>query len=385
MSRAIVSSNAANRRQRRRGNQQTDALSTLYNLATSPAVRKMVTAAYSYANKKTPPKEAFRPQGLHLKGGRIPGTFNSKVSSRAARYTGNASTFRMRARVHVKDVVGTATTINFVTIPIQPALATSFDSWTAGMARNFDRYRIKKLCYEYIPATATNVSGLVGIGFDPDVLEEDIELPNDFYSLRKYVHGAVYQPLTLDIPIRGGSWYTRTGTVRDSDQKTYDYGQLIIYTNPTTSGIYGSVFADFIIECYDPHPSSCPSASFVSSVAAGANNSPTAPLGDFLDMFGSFPGGYFDPVSFAFNVPGYYVFTMLLTGTGLTSLLITGNGAAIKRAVTVFNASGTKALYTASIKVTGDIGTLIVGVTGTTVTDCRIEVNESSDDQYNHN
>lgn len=276
----------------------------------------------------------------------------------------------VRHKEHVRVVPGNTTDEFRVTV-IQPGLKESFP-WLSGIARNYDRYRFRKLTYKYVPVVGTSTNGRVAIGFDPDVLDPIPVLSSDFYSLPKYKSGPVWEEHTLEIPMRNATLFTRIATVADSDQKTYDFGSLFIYINASDTALKGDLFVEYEIELLDPQQGECVSA-FVQADrdTLDASN----PLGDSIEIFGNGPITYDDTDEFSVIQAGVYFVTVRVAGTGLTDVDVTNSGITKNNDELVINSDGTRALYSFVMLVPRS-EKLQVTTTGTTVTNVSFFIGE---------
>lgn len=149
--------------------------------------------------------------------------------------------------------------------PINPGQAASFP-WLALEAKQWEKYRIRKLCYEYTPQVtefSTNGIGSIVIGFDADASDAP---PNDLIHALNCDPRSFNLPckkVVLDVPPRymnlmTDGYFVRPGNLPgQSDIKTYDCGNINISTvgqaSAATIGILAvSYVVDFFIPILEP-------------------------------------------------------------------------------------------------------------------------------------
>lgn len=166
------------------------------------------------------------------------------------------------------------------TLKINPALPT-FLPWLSTMAQLYEKYRVKSIRVMYHNLCGTNAAGNVLMSYDPDVLDG---VPSDaisFSQSTRYVDGAPWRMLTLNIPGSNQALFTRSGTApAASDLKTYDYGQIHIATEAMaddSSVGYVEIAYDFEFLERQPAPDSGGTYSFRPQVYAGVPD-PTVPV-----------------------------------------------------------------------------------------------------------
>jgi hypothetical protein len=140
---------------------------------------------------------------------------------------------------------------------INPGQAASFP-WLSLEAKQWEKYRIRKLCYEYTPQVtefSTNGVGSLVIGFDADASDAP---PNDL------VHALNCDPRAFDLPCKRivldippkymnmmtDGYFVRPGNLPgQSDIKTYDCGNINISTvGQANAGQIGILAVSYVVE-----------------------------------------------------------------------------------------------------------------------------------------
>lgn len=132
-------------------------------------------------------------------------------------------------------------------------------TWLPNIARNYTRYRVKKMKAEYIPTSATSADGTVGMvnlynvnGNVPSTMAEAI---NSYRS----VSGPTWQKSSLDLvthgqmsqPINGR--LVRDATIGTNAKPDYDFGKLVFFSEcPINGQPLGQLWVNYEIECSIP-------------------------------------------------------------------------------------------------------------------------------------
>jgi hypothetical protein len=191
-----------------------------------------------------------------------------------------SKTVRLMERERVATLSGSAAFTVQHTMQINPALP-AFLPRLSTMAQLYEKYRVKSIRVMYHNLCGTNTAGNVLMAFDPDVLDNAPSDAVSFSQSTRYIDGAPWRMLTLNIPGSNQSFFTRTGTApTGSDLKTYDYGQVHIATeamaDATTVG-YIEIAYDIEFLERQPAPASGGNYSFRPQVYAGVPD-PSVPL-----------------------------------------------------------------------------------------------------------
>jgi len=183
-----------------------------------------------------------------------------------------SKTVRLTERERVATLSGSAAFKVQLTFRINPALPT-FLPWLSTMAQLYEKYRVKSIRVMYHNLCGTNTAGNVLMAFDPDVLDGAPADAVAFSQSTRYIDGAPWRMLTLNIPGSNQSYFTRSGAQpTGSDLKTYDYGQVHIATEAmadATSVGYIEIAYDIEFLERQPAPTSGGTYSFRPQVYAG--------------------------------------------------------------------------------------------------------------------
>lgn len=170
-----------------------------------------------------------------------------------------SKTVRIMERERVATLAGSADFTVQQTLKINPALPT-FLPWLSTMAQLYEKYRVKSIRVMYHNLCGTSTAGNVLMSFDPDVLDSAPADAIAFSQSTRYIDGAPWRCLTLNIPGSNQALFTRAAAApTGSDLKTYDYGQVHIATeamsDATTVG-YIEIAYDFEFMERQPAPAS---------------------------------------------------------------------------------------------------------------------------------
>jgi hypothetical protein len=255
----------------------------------------------------------YQPPGVPK--GYAPVAVNTRARTRRARITGMSGGVVVKHREYIGEVVGN-TTFAAQSYQVQPGLSQSFP-WLAGIANNFEKYRIRSLKLEYVNVSATSERGRITLAYDKDPLDEDPVGKVDLFAYEGAEEGSVWSPLSLTIPCKNEELFTRSGTVTGTDLKTYDFGRLVVgASNTSDTQTVGELFLSYEIELITPQPTKCPSLyrSF-SGVTIGAPFTGTTVLNR-----GTFPAEI-SGETITFLTAGTFLVSVLFSaGTGLTGV-----------------------------------------------------------------
>lgn len=180
---------------------------------------------------------------------------------------------RLVERERVATLAGSAAFKVQHTFKINPALP-AFLPWLSTMAQLYEKYRVKSIRVMYHNLCGTNTAGNVLMSFDPDVLDSAPSDAVSFSQSTRYIDGAPWRMLTLNVPGSSQSFFTRSGEApTGSDLKTYDYGQIHIATEAMADeATVGYIEIAYDLEFHErqPAPASGGSYSFRPQVFAGA-------------------------------------------------------------------------------------------------------------------
>jgi hypothetical protein len=129
------------------------------------------------------------------------------------------------------DVYGSTACTSQAALAVNAGLETTFP-WLAGIADKYDKYKFHELEFEYVPIRGTDVSGEVGIMFDPDTLDAAPTSMSSLLQSQKSVSGAPWREIRLRVGKSERVLFSRSGhpTAVSVDLKTYDVGRLHVLT-----------------------------------------------------------------------------------------------------------------------------------------------------------
>jgi len=291
-----------------------------------------------------------------------PVAYNTRAQNRRARIKGMAGGITIKHREYLGDLMGGDFVVQ--SYQIQPGLPQSFP-WLSGIANNFEKYKIRNLQVHYINVSATSERGRVTMAFDADALDADPVDKVELFSYNGAVEGSVWSPLTLTVPCKPETLFTRQGEVTGTDLKTYDCGRLVLAaSNSTADVVVGEIFLSYDIELTIPQPVVCPSAAIDSTSGVSASDM----FGTSRTIVGNFPV-IVDTNTTTFTAPGNYYLTLTCIGTTPGSITIAdGNTQTAVALFTGANSSNnTKSCNVYAIRV-GSAGEYITWAISGTVT-----------------
>lgn len=252
-----------------------------------------------------------------------------------------------------------------------PGLGSTFP-WLSKIASRYDKYRFKKLRFEYRSVCATSTSGVAMMSFDYDAADDVPVSKQDQAQTIPNAENNVWMNNDLTVPCDSTWRFVRQGTVPNTDIKTYDLGNMhlsTIYGNGVTTG---ELYVEYIVELDKPtEPAALAMTIASTSAFFGTPLTPSVVTGKaqpFLVVNGN---------TLTCLVPGTYVFNASITGTLLlTSINPTTTGStAVTTLTNLLNASfGIRSFRVVVEK--GDILGWINCYTGTTLTSLRVDITE---------
>lgn len=185
-------------------------------------------------------------------------------------------------------------------VEINPGLVQTFP-WVSQIARNFDKYRFRKLKLIFEPSVATIVPGVIAIAPEFDVNEDMPSKKDELFQYEYLTRACPYRRFEIDLlssDTETLSWmYTRSAPLTTGDLRLCDPMYLVLYTggilgqNGFASNFCGELWIDYHLEFKNPQVSMeslpIPSALFTIS---GAKI--TLPMGVSAVKTGSLPVEY---------------------------------------------------------------------------------------------
>jgi len=188
---------------------------------------------------------------------RAPRAIGTIVRTRNPQVRGTPRGIIIRHREFVERLTGSD---NFAWdgFSINPGLEAYFP-WLSAIASRYERYRFKKLAFEFVPAVSASTTGRVVLGIDFDPADAG---PEDYAQVVSYhltCAGPVWNPLKVEVSMKElanePARFNRYGVLATNlDVKTYDLGNLYMCTQDfiTDGGAAGDIFVDYEVEFLIP-------------------------------------------------------------------------------------------------------------------------------------
>lgn len=123
--------------------------------------------------------------------------------------------------------------------------------WLSNVATSYEKYRFRSITLRYVPMCSTASAGRVGIGFDYDSSDPVPGDRTEFFSLTSQMTSAVWAPCSLSI--KTDNVFRFVGTHYSTDNKLVDLGQVLVYTEGTTSSLAcGDLIMEYEVELIMP-------------------------------------------------------------------------------------------------------------------------------------
>ncbi len=130
---------------------------------------------------------------------------------------------------------------NFATFP-----------WLSSFASNFDKYKMRKLEFEFVSNQPTSIAGKVGIGFDFDSTDPLPADRSEFFSLTLHSECSAWDRIALKVPCDNVTRFVNSHTKTDS--KLIDVGQFIVFADQivAATSFLGDVIVHYTCELLEP-------------------------------------------------------------------------------------------------------------------------------------
>jgi len=181
----------------------------------------------------------------------VPAAFTNVVTGSApmylARSANNPSGIRVRHREYIGEMISSATAslfINNFALPINPGIASSFP-WLSNVAIQYESYRVHAISYSFSTEGVTTNGGSIVLSIDYDASDAAPAGKQQAMSYHSSVRSAPWEDCNLmAIPSElhkiGPTRYVRSGTVANTDLKTYDAGNFFASSSlPQASALIG--------------------------------------------------------------------------------------------------------------------------------------------------
>nr|WRQ65208.1 structural protein [Tolivirales sp. gcode 6] len=123
--------------------------------------------------------------------------------------------------------------------------------WLTNIAKNFEKYRFKKLTYRLVSYMPTTSSGHMGMYYDYDPVDSYPVDEAEFYSNQDAQVASSWGTMKLDVKVPTTEFFIRGDGEADQPAKWYDTGVLFYFTQSSTSGGAG-LFVDYEVELIKP-------------------------------------------------------------------------------------------------------------------------------------
>jgi len=258
-----------------RNDRSTNYLGSILRVLSHPAVQKMATAktmqllnsSGSSKKKKGGRKRAFAP----AQASQVP-VMNRAVAAPVAintmrrqggprvRNASNNQSIRVRHSERFGSVPG-STTYALKSYSLQPALGTGLTNmfpWLAGLARQYEMYKVHSVSISFKTIAGTGERGHVIVAPDYDAIDTAPLTGVAIESFKSAVSGPVWQNLRCSLDPadlgRRSPKYCRTGALPlNADLKTYDTANIFVATDACAdTAIVGYLYVDYDIELFTP-------------------------------------------------------------------------------------------------------------------------------------
>lgn len=252
---------------------------------------------------------------------------------------------------------------------INPGNATLF-TWLPTLGLNFDMYKFTKIRFHYVPTCATTSTGRVALVWDKDSQDP---LPVDRSALSAYTHSAESAPWAdnmLVIPCDNIKRFINDGNA--TDKKLVDFGQLFFATYSSSGSVpLGDIYVEYGVEFTEAQPAASQVQYFERTLAAGLTGLFTRGANYVSDVDVETPNNTSCEINV--NVPGTFLFTLVINATTVTNISIGGNSTPRG---SILGAGTTTGVFTgviASSGVPNSVGSITVnGLVGLTRLRCTI-------------
>jgi hypothetical protein len=233
-----------------------------------------------------------------------------------------------RSMVYFGDMVTGATAGDFSSTMtgINPGLPGVFP-WLAGIANNFEQYRIHQLRVFHRPILPTTADGFVCLAFDYDAADPKPSNLADMFQYGGAKESSIWKPVSMSCKPSG--WlFTRSAALEANlDIKTYDHCNLIFGCQNTSSGansLCGQLFIDYDISFRRPQKDTTTASGQSRPSTEGGIPANTSGVYDFFSNFEASSKSISSPGPARLNIGngGKYLIrlakTILDTGDSLT-------------------------------------------------------------------
>lgn len=226
----------------------------------------------------------------------------------------------VRRREYVGDILGSVTYSN-TSFNCNPGLASLFP-WLSQIAPSYDQHSEISLAFLFEPEQASTATGAVILSFDYDATDPAPVDKVSALETKDSVRAAPWVPCRLqlnpsDLKRRcAEALFVRTGTVTNTDIKTYDLGVLNVSTvGQASTATVGELWVEYTIRLSVPQRAVPPGQQLTVSSA-----SKTAPFTGTQAISGNSLVATATGAVLTFQVAGYYQIDHYIVGTVLTAI-----------------------------------------------------------------
>lgn len=296
---------------------------------------------------------------------------------------------RVSHREYLTDIYGSTTFAVDTAININPGFASSFP-WLSAIASRYETYRFNRLSFCFETTSATTAVGSVILAVDYDASDSIPVTKAQMLSYKGAVRASPWEMVSFhcdpaDLTKRLNN-FTRLGAVPSgADIKMYDTGVLYVgVAGNAAATVIGELYVDYDVTLSTPQLET----DYLSLQIEGNTAITKAlPFGSAPAVQGLLPytiintneaGAYV-------RVPGDYMFTYVITGTGLIAdpAFTAGAGISLYKISSVVLATGTGAIIVYAVRVkdvrTGNLS-IQTNAAFTTVTACQLFITQSDYD-----
>jgi len=162
--------------------------------------------------------------------------------------------------------VGGSTEFEWSSYRLNPGISDAF-AWLTQVALRFEKYRFRKLSFEYIPRCATTTAGSISMFVDYDVADAGPVSKQELMNSSGAVSTPPWMPAKLlcDRSSLSVTRYVRPGTtISNTDARFYDLGMLYLAGDggPGVATVVGELYVEYEVELFIPQiepsaPSQC--------------------------------------------------------------------------------------------------------------------------------
>lgn len=175
---------------------------------------------------------------------------------------------------------------------LNPGLAASFP-WLSSQAQGWERYRFHKLRYCYYTRTGSNIPGSVMIVPDYDAADSAPVSEQIASAYRDVAEDAPWKNVCCELQSQsmnaiGPSRFIRLGALAaNQDVKTYDSGNLFVFTMDGTAVPWGKLWVEYDVELITPQLNASGASIMATQGIQSSNPDSATMLGTQVPVSGS--------------------------------------------------------------------------------------------------